>query len=36
MVNPVEKSSVGDIKIFLMAILAIKGNKRLGMNPPET
>ena len=35
-VKPAEKSSVGDIKIFLMAILAIKGNKRLGMSPPET
>ena len=35
-VKPIEKSSVGDMKIFLMAILAIKGNKRLGVTPPET
>ena len=30
-----QKIPVGDLKLFLMAIFNVKGNKRMNINPPE-
>ena len=33
--NNMQAVAVGDIKLFLMAIFQIKGNKRMGLTPSE-